>query len=119
MINSFNKFDNQFWKYIDELIKTSKIIIDRPKGSTHPKYNDFIYPVDYGFLEGTTSMDNSGIDIWVGTAKEKGADSILCIIDTLKRDSEIKILYSCTLDEKRIIYKEINDKYMAAVMFER
>ena len=35
---SFHEFDDQFWQAIDELVKSCKIIIDRPKGSVHPKF---------------------------------------------------------------------------------
>ena len=105
-----------FWKELDTLFKSSKVIIDRPKGSVHPKYPDFIYPVDYGYLVNTSSMDGGGIDIWVGTKNIKMIDSILCIIDTVKRDSEIKILYGCTSSEKEIIYKIQNEGFMKAIM---
>lgn len=59
--------NNDFWKALDELVGQSKIVIDRPKGSVHPKFPDFVYKVDYGYLENTSSMDGEGIDVWVGT----------------------------------------------------
>ena len=65
--SSFNNFDNEFWTALDSLIASRKIIIDRPKGTVHPKYNNIIYNVDYGYLENTKSMDNEGIDIYVGS----------------------------------------------------
>ena len=89
----------KFWMTLDKLITNSKIIIDRPKGSRHPKYPDYIYPLDYGYLENTSSMDGSGIDIWKGSAGDV-ADAIICTIDLLKKDSEIKILIGCTEEEK-------------------
>ena len=115
----FNQFDNEFWHSLDNLIQTSKIIIDRPKGSKHPKFPQIIYPLDYGYLENTSSMDGNGIDIWVGKADPKQADSILCTIDSLKRDSEIKILYGCLDSEKVTIYNFLNMKYMKALMISR
>ena len=56
-----------FWSAVDKLVQQSEIIIDRPKGSVHPRYSDFIYEVDYGYLNDTTSMDGGGIDVWLGT----------------------------------------------------
>lgn len=56
-----------FWVYLDELITQSKIIIDRPKGSVHPRYTQIAYELDYGYLNGTKSSDNEGIDVWIGT----------------------------------------------------
>jgi len=85
-----NRIDEAFWQAIDELVSRSEIIIDRPKGTTHPKYSDFIYRVDYGYLQNTASMDGGGIDVWVGSEPSRQADAIMCIVDLWKRDSEIK-----------------------------
>lgn len=115
----FNQFDHEFWLELDKIIQTSNIIIDRPKGSAHPRFPQIIYPLDYGYLDNTNSMDGSGIDIWVGTAETKTADSLLCTIDNFKRDSEIKILYGCLDSEKDIIYQFLNIKYMRALMINR
>ena len=41
--------NKEFWEALDELVLNSEIIIDRPKGTAHPKFSDFIYPVDYGY----------------------------------------------------------------------
>lgn len=49
--------NDDFWKALDELVNNSEIVIDRPKGLAHPKYPDFIYQVDYGYLKNTSSMD--------------------------------------------------------------
>ena len=57
--------NNEFWKALDELGCKSEIVIDRPSGTSHPKFPDFIYHVD-GYLKNTTSMDGAGIDVWVG-----------------------------------------------------
>ncbi len=66
-----HEFDKSFWEAIDNLVEQSEIVIDRPKGSAHPKYPKFIYQVDYGYLKNTSSMDGAGIDVWVGTNGNK------------------------------------------------
>lgn len=103
-----NTYDDEFWKMLDKMFETHKIIIDRPKNSVHPKYKDYTYPLDYGFLEGTVSSDGAGIDVWVGSNKEKRVSGIISSVDIIKGDSEIKILYSCTFDEIEIIYRDHN-----------
>ncbi len=103
-----NRFDNDFWAALDSLVNDSEIVIDRPKGTKHPKYPNFIYKVDYGFLKNTSSMDGAGIDVWVGSGK-KQIDAIMCIVDLVKRDSEIKILIGCTEDEKQLVYQTHNE----------
>ncbi len=114
-----DKFDNEFWNALDSLVNNSEIIIDRPKGSSHPKYPDLIYKVDYGYLKNTSSMDNAGIDVWVGSNGKK-IDAIICIVDLLKRDSEIKILIGCTKEEEAIIYNTHNEtQYMKGILIHR
>ena len=116
---SVEKMNDAFWNSLEELVKSSEIVIDRPKGTAHPKYPDFIYQVDYGYLKSTTSMDGGGIDVWVGTG-EKKIDAIMCIVDLMKRDSEIKILLGCTEEEKEIIYRVHNEtQYMKGIMIRR
>lgn len=92
--------DKDFWRVVNELVNTSKIAIDRPKGTSHPRYPDMIYPVDYGYLEDTASMDGDGVDVWIGTDEAQQIDSMICIVDLVKRDSEVKILIGCTEEEK-------------------
>ncbi len=76
--------------------------IDRPRGTAHPRYPDYIYPLDYGYLEGSTSMDGDGIDVWVGSLAERRVGGVICTVDLVKRDSEIKLLLGCTPEEMRI-----------------
>ncbi len=108
-----------FWKALDELVNNSDIIIDRPKGTAHPKYPNFIYKVDYGYLKETSSMDGAGIDVWVGSGVKK-IDAIMCIVDLIKKDSEIKILIGCTEEEKEMVYETHNETpFMKGVLLRR
>jgi len=90
----------EFWATLDILVSRSEIIIDRPKGSRHPRYHDIVYPIDYGYLKNTTAMDGGGIDVWRGTEPTGVIDAIICTVDLMKRDSEIKVLIGCTEEEK-------------------
>ena len=112
-------YDTEFWQALDRLVAESKVNIDRPKGSTHPKYPDLIYHVDYGYLDGTTSMDGNGIDVWKGTNGED-IDAIICVVDLLKRDSEIKILIGCNEEEKQTVLNiQSNTEYMKGILISR
>jgi len=88
-----------YWNHLEKLVADSKISIDRPKGSQHPRNQDVIYPFDYGFLEETSANDGDGIDIWIGSKPQPKAEGIFTTIDLFKRDAEIKILYGCTENE--------------------
>ena len=104
---------------IFELLEESEIVIDRPKGSAHPKFPNFVYRLDYGYLKDTSSMDGAGIDVWVGSG-EKIVDAIMCIVDLMKKDSEIKILIGCTEEEKAAIYDLHNrTQYMKGILIPR
>ena len=112
-------YDNQFWQALDELVASSNIVIDRPKGSAHPKFPDFIYPLDYGYLQNTSSMDGGGIDVWVGSG-QKHVDAVICIVDLLKKDSEIKILIGCNEAETQAVYHTHNrTPYMKGILIRR
>jgi inorganic pyrophosphatase len=112
-------YNEDFWKALDELVSNSVIVIDRPRGSAHPRFPDFIYKVDYGYLKDTASMDGAGIDVWVGSGDKK-IDAIMCIVDLMKRDSEIKILIGCTEEEKMEVYRTHNEtQYMKGILIRR
>ena len=109
-----------FWEYLEKLVQENETIIDRPKGTKHPKYENMVYVVDYGYIKNTKSMDNGCIDIFVGSEPNKKIDGILCTIDMVKKDSEIKILIGCTEEEKIKIYDLLNNsEYMKAILVER
>lgn len=47
------------------LWKTVEVMIDRPMWSTHPKYEETMYPCNYGFIPGTKVPDGKEIDAYV------------------------------------------------------
>ena len=104
---------------LDRLIATSPIIIDRPQGSAHPRYPEFIYPLDYGYLEGTTGGDGSGIDVWLGSGNRKQLNGVICTVDVHKRDAEVKVLLGCTKDEMQMIADFLNTDEMGGVLLIR
>lgn len=94
------QINERFWQHLQTLVYESKIVIDKPKGTYHPKYPDLVYEVDYGYLEDTSSMDSQGIDVFVGDEKIRKVNDIAVTVDLLKKDSEIKILIGCNDKEK-------------------
>ena len=92
-------YDMDFWDALDQLTADSEIVIDRPKGSAHPRFPNFIYPVDYGYLKGTASMDGGGIDVWLGTGERK-LDAVMCIVDRHISDPQRNAVYERRSDPK-------------------
>lgn len=97
-------FDKDFWDALNTLVTSSKIIIDRHKGSFHPRYENVKYQVDYGYLQDTASPDGAGIDVWRGSLKNEIVNAVICTVDLVKKDSEIKLLIGCTDEEIQYIY---------------
>jgi inorganic pyrophosphatase len=104
---------------LDELARTRPVVIDRPRGSAHPRYPDVTYPLDYGYLNGTASGDGHGIDVWVGGLPGGRVTAIICTLDLTKRDAEIKVLLGCTPDEAQTVLRFHNDGEQSAILIER
>ena len=116
----FQTYNEDFWKAIDTLVASGKIVIDRPKGSVHPKFPQIRYEVDYGYIENTTSMDGGGIDVWRGSLPLSSVNALICTVDLLKKDSEIKLLIGCTEEEMKIVYDFHNrTEFMKGILVKR
>jgi inorganic pyrophosphatase len=114
------EYDKEFWEYIDRLINENEIVIDRPKGTRHPKYNEMFYEIDYGFIKDTKTTDGGGIDVFKGSLNNQNVNTIFCTIDLLKKDVEIKILIGCTEEEKEKVKDFLNNsEYMKAIRIEK
>lgn len=118
-VNSLLANAQSFWSHVDRLVADSKIVIDRPRGSHHPSYPALVYPMDYGYLEGTCAMEGSGIDVWLGAAQIPIADALAVTVDLEKRDAEIKILLGCTPSEERQVQDFLIAESMSAIMISR
>lgn len=90
-----------YWSGLDKLMSTHKLVIDGPKGSRHKVYRDFVYPLDYGYLEGTVSGDGAGVDVWMGSLTGGAVTGVICTVDLLKGDVETKLLVGCTDEEAK------------------
>ena len=84
-----------FWRAVDYFVATTPVVIDRPKGSPDPNDTQCIYPLDYGYLEGTSSADCGGLDVWVGVLDDRRVVGFLCTVDIFKLNMEIKLLLGC------------------------
>ncbi len=118
---------NQFWTYLEKIVADHQVVIDRPKGSTHPRYPDITYPLDYGYLEGTTSNDLGGIDVWIGHTETKNGSrssrrvisAVLLTVDVFKNDAEIKIALDCNEEEIQTILSFHNSNKMGVMVVRR
>ena len=107
---------NTFWKRLITILNESEMVIDRPKGSTHPKYPKIVFPLDYGYLKNTSGGDGNEIDVWLGSLENKELNAIVCTVDILKRDTEIKLIVGCSDHEIETIKSFYTSEYMSAII---
>lgn len=88
-----------FFDSLSEFVAAHPVRIDRPRGSAHPRYPAIIYPLDYGYIEGTTASDGAGVDVFVGASPTTGVVGVIFTVDVLKGDLEAKMLLGCTDQE--------------------
>jgi inorganic pyrophosphatase len=109
-------FHVDFWQGLDALVGGHGIVIDRPAGSVHPRFPEFAYPLDYGYLDGTRSPDGGGIDAWVGSLPGRRVTGVVCTVDLLKQEVELKLLVSCNPTESEIALAANNRGGQAAAL---
>jgi len=91
-----------FWTLLSELVASSRVVIDRPR------FPENIYPLDYGFLGGTTAGDGQGKGVWLGSGDHTRITGIVCTVDLDKRDAELKLLLGCTSAEAQAVINFLN-----------
>ena len=47
------------------LSKPVKIIVDRPLGCHHPKHDDLVYPINYGYIPDVLGGDGEELDVFL------------------------------------------------------
>lgn len=52
----------QVWSFLG---KTVTVTIDRPICSVHPKHDDLIYPINYGYIDGVIAPDGEELDVYI------------------------------------------------------
>lgn len=110
--------DCKYWTDLDTLVAINGFTIERPKGSAHPKYPDYIYPLDYGYIPNTKSGDGAEIDAWQGSQGAR-VTGIVATYDAKKKDMEVKVLIGCSTDEKQLILDRQNQGAMSAIIIHR
>ena len=74
--------------------KEVEIKIDRQLGSTHPKHENIVYPVNYGYIEGVIGGDGEELDVYllgVNTPVTEYKATVIAVIHRLN-DNEDKLV---------------------------
>lgn len=95
------------WQLWEQLIESNGIVIDRPEGGRHPRYPEIVYPIDYGYIEGTSGTDLEEVDVFVGSASSGLLGGI--VTDDFRRgDREMKLIYNCSAREVYVVNGFLN-----------
>lgn len=70
------------------LEKIVRVTIDRPLGSTHPKYPDLVYPVNYGYIEGIPGGDGEPQDAYVLGVEKPISEIAGTVIAVIHRNND-------------------------------
>jgi inorganic pyrophosphatase len=96
------------WVRWETAIREHGIVIERPRGSRHPRYPDSVYPLDYGYVPHTIGGDGAEVDVFVGMVPT-GLRAILLTHDALKGDQEIKLLWNMSEIEIATAHAFVNE----------
>jgi inorganic pyrophosphatase len=99
--------DHLHWTRWEDLIAARGLTIDRPAETAHPDYPEVIYPLDYGYVNGTVGTDGDPVDAFVGRA-DTGLVGCILTTDLRQEDREAKLLVDCTPAEVYCAHGFIN-----------
>ena len=108
-----------YWDSLEELVRMKELVIDRPMGSRHPNFPDSIYPLDYGYLKGTTGGDDSGVDVWRGSLESTPVQACIITADSLKSCVEVKLIVGCTEEEIETVLNYHNTFSQKGILVKR
>ncbi|MDR0617372.1 MAG: hypothetical protein LBG23_01115 [Endomicrobium sp.] len=111
--------NEDFFETLEQWIEQNGISIDRSKGTSHPRFPNLIYPIDYGYINGTKSQDGSGIDLVKGDGETLKIVGIICTLDPIKKDSEVKVLFNCTEENIKTAMMMFNNHIMKGILLRR
>jgi inorganic pyrophosphatase len=95
------------WEGWEQLIDDQGYTIDRAYRTAHPRYPTIIYPINYGYVNGTLGTDGDELDVFVGSG-ETGLVGAILTTDYRQGDREVKLLYHCTPEEIYLTHGFIN-----------
>ncbi|MBE6608646.1 MAG: inorganic pyrophosphatase [Ruminococcaceae bacterium] len=70
--------------------KTVDIVIDRPLGSSHPKYSNMIYPVNYGYIPNVIGGDGEELDVYLLGVNEAVKEYRARLIAVICRNNDVE-----------------------------
>lgn len=89
--------------------KTVTISIDRPIGSVHPKHDDIIYPINYGFIPKVLGGDGEELDVYLLGVDAPVREYTARIIGIVHRHNDVEDKLVAAPEDMCFTVKEITD----------
>ena len=87
--------------------KVVKVIVDRPIGTAHPKHNDLIYSVNYGYVPEIFAPDGEEQDAYILGIDEPISEFVGKVIAIIHRLDDIEDKWIVAPENKSFSKKEI------------
>lgn len=84
-----------------------KVVVDRPLGSAHPKHNDLIYSVNYGYIPEVFAPDGEEQDAYILGVDEPVAEFVGRVIAIVHRLNDIEDKWVVAPESKSFSKEEI------------
>ena len=86
-----------------------KVIVDRPLGSVHPKHNNLIYNVNYGYIPEVFALDGEEQDAYILGVNEPIDEFVGKVIAIIHRLNDIEDKWVVAPEGKYFTKKEIEN----------
>ncbi len=87
-----------------------KVIVDRPMESIHPKHDDIIYPVNYGYIEGIIAGDGEEQDAYILGVDKPIKELEGKVIAIIRRKDDVENKWVVAPEETRFTKDEIAEQ---------
>lgn len=87
-----------------------KVVVDRPIGSRHPKYQELIYPVNYGYVDGVMAPDGEEQDAYILGVGVPVKEFIGRVIAIIHREDDVEEKWVVAPENIVFTEKEIIEK---------
>lgn len=87
-----------------------KVYVDRPIGSTHPKHNDIVYPINYGYIKEFVAADNEFQDAYLFCEEDNIVEYEGYINAIIERENDIEDKLVVVPKGKDCSIEEIKEK---------
>ena len=84
------------------------VTLDRPRHHAHPAYPHILSPLDYGYVDGTSSGDGEAVDVFVCSRADLGLVGMLHTRHNVRGDREVKLLFGTTPEEVYLAHGFLN-----------